>query len=84
MISSTSAWAWTDREGYDKQDRLEARLGGKSGTPKLISLTVEEGPRVLLNFTAMRPPRKVRRQVRNLWRDGVFDGQRLDVRPPSA
>lgn len=66
---------------YDKQDRLEARLRLERevrDTEVDLTLTVEEGPRVLLNFTGYAPPRKVRRQVRNLWRDGVFDGQRLD------
>ena len=66
---------------YDKQDRLEARLRlertERDGEVDL-SLAVEEGPRVLLHYEGYQPSRKTRRQIRELWRDGVFDGQRLD------
>jgi len=66
---------------YDKRDHLEARLRlertVREGEVDL-ALAVDEGPRVLLQYEGYQPPRKIRKQVRELWRDGVFDGQRLD------
>lgn len=68
-------------KAYDQRDRLEARVRLERNVEERtvdLTLTVDEGPRVLLKYEGYTPARKVRKQVRKLWRDGVFDGQRLD------
>lgn len=66
---------------YDKRDRLEARIRLEREVQQDVvdlRLAIEEGPAVELRYEGYTPPRKVRKQLRELWRDGVFDGQRLD------
>jgi len=66
---------------FSKEDRLEARVRLqrelKDQTVDL-ALDIQAGPRLNFVFEGWTPSGKLRRQVREIWRDGVFDAQRLD------
>ncbi len=76
------------RKGMDRLEKLhrdenllEARVrvqrDVKDATVDL-ALQIEPGPRVAFAYEGWDPSRKVRNQVRDIWRDGVFDAQRVD------
>ena len=55
--------------------RLDRRVDGEQA---YLTLKVEPGPRVDIEFAGAMPPPKVRDEVRTQWHRGVFDRQRAE------
>lgn len=66
---------------YREEGLLESRVrlqrGGQGGLVDL-DLTILRGPKVGFVFEGIGVPRKVERQVEEVWTAGVFDAQRLE------
>jgi outer membrane protein assembly complex protein YaeT len=66
---------------YAKSDLLEARLRlqrEESDSRVDLTLNVEPGPKVSFEYEGWDPPGDLRKRIRELWQDGVFDAQRID------
>ena len=76
------------RKGLDRienlfraQNLLEARVRVKRELKeKTVDLTldIDAGPTLQFAYEGWEPSRKAKKQVREIWRNGVFDAQRLD------
>jgi len=65
---------------YQERDHLEARVRlrqEKSSQTVDLTIQIEAGPKVEFEFEGADVPEKVRRAVRQEWRRGVFQAQRL-------
>ncbi len=66
---------------YRDQDLLEARISLKrESKPGIVDLALEIEPGLPLVFVyeGWEPDRRLRKRVRAIWGDGVFDAQRVD------
>lgn len=66
---------------HEKNNLLEARVRvqrEEDGTNVDLNVSVRSGPAVEFVFEGWSVPGKVRNNIREIWKDGVFDAQRLD------
>lgn len=66
---------------YDKQGRLEARVRlerAPADAAVNLQLNIEPGPDVKLVYDGYEPPGSLRKRVRRIWSQGLFDAQRAD------
>ena len=66
---------------YTKLHRLEARVRMKRDqTDRTVDLTVtvNAGPKIEFVYEGWRPSGGIRKRVDSIWKDGVFDSQRID------
>lgn len=65
---------------FAKEDRLEARVSADrahDGSAIDLTFRLKEGPKVEFAFQGWNVPDDLKEQLRDAWRDGVIDAQRL-------
>lgn len=67
------------RNFYSENGYLEARINAtrqEAGSKIDVSIQIEAGPKVEFVYEGFSPSGKLKKQIRNIWQDGLFDAQR--------